>query len=384
MLTSNAFPPQAGKKALKALQKHAKVPCGYAAVNDVRTGKHEDRMDSYVLSETFKYLFLLFSDPADLILNIEDFIFTTEAHLLPLTLGQLGNHTLTVRDQDDQVHMLDYMRSCPSPNKLFPETVRRPLRDLVTGVCPRISSAKRLRAADFQASNTDHLRTVYDMGITMVSLGEGKVQLLHSFHNAKSPEDAERGLIFMQEMVELSKSNSIPNTQLQAVAFKREGDQELHILEAGPSHFGMELVNDMSIEQRAVFAKPSKMCSALKNVDEIRGKIVIMERGDCTFVDKARRAQSAGAVAAIVFDNTPNTSINNQQMFAMSGDGRDDVQIPVVFLFTKEAEQLIAAVKKQPSLELTLMSVTGLKEKLAKQRADTLKTDKKSASKATP
>lgn len=86
---------QAGKKALKALQKHARVPCGYAAVNDVRTGKHEDRMDSYVLSETFKYLFLLFSDPADLILNIEDFIFTTEAHLLPLTLGQLGNHTFS-------------------------------------------------------------------------------------------------------------------------------------------------------------------------------------------------------------------------------------------------------------------------------------------------
>lgn len=79
--------------------------------------------------------------------------------------------------------MLDFMRSCPSPNKLFPETVRRPLRDLVTGVCPRISSAKRLRAADFQASNADHLRTVYDMGITMVSLGEGKVQLLHSFYN---------------------------------------------------------------------------------------------------------------------------------------------------------------------------------------------------------
>uniref|UniRef100_A0A1S4GZW9 alpha-1,2-Mannosidase n=2 Tax=Anopheles gambiae TaxID=7165 RepID=A0A1S4GZW9_ANOGA len=374
----------AGKKALKALQKHARVPCGYAAVNDVRTGKHEDRMDSYVLSETFKYLFLLFSDPADLILNIEDFIFTTEAHLLPLTLGQLGNHTFTgVRDQDEQVHMLDYMRSCPSPNKLFPETVRRPLRDLVTGVCPRISSAKRLRAADFQASNTDHLRTVYDMGITMVSLGEGKVQLLHSFHNAKSPEDAERGLIFMQEMVELSNSNSIPNTQLQAVAYKREGEREMRILEAGPSHFGMELVNDLAVVQRAVFAKPAKVCSALKNAEDIRGKIVIIERGECTFVDKARRVESAGAVAAIVIDNTPNTSINNQQMFAMSGDGRDDVLIPVVFLFTKEAEQLIKAIKEQPSLELTLMSVTALKEKLA--RASITKTDTKSSdSKVTP
>ena len=78
---------------------------------------------------------------------------------------------------------MDYMRTCPSPNKLFPETVRRPLRDLVTGVCPRVSSAKRLRAHDFQASNADHLRAVYDMGITMVSLGDGKVQLLHSFYN---------------------------------------------------------------------------------------------------------------------------------------------------------------------------------------------------------
>lgn len=84
---------QVGKKALKALQQYAKVPCGYAAVNDVRTGKHEDRMDSFVLSETFKYLYLLFTEPQDLILNIDEFVFTTEAHLLPLSLAQLGNST---------------------------------------------------------------------------------------------------------------------------------------------------------------------------------------------------------------------------------------------------------------------------------------------------
>uniref|UniRef100_A0A1Q3G2S9 alpha-1,2-Mannosidase n=1 Tax=Culex tarsalis TaxID=7177 RepID=A0A1Q3G2S9_CULTA len=345
---------QAGKKALKALQKHARVPCGYAAVNDVRTGKHEDRMDSYVLSETFKYLYLLFSDPSDLLLNIENFIFTTEAHLLPLTLGQLGNHTFNIKDHEEG-GMLDFMRSCPSPNKLFPETVRRPLRDLVTGVCPRISSAKRLRAADFQASNADHLRTVYDMGITMVSLGEGKVQLLHSFYNAKSPEDAERGLVFMQEMVELSKSNTIPKTQLQEVSFQGS-EGEPRALKAGPSHFGPELTGDMTVVQRVVFANPAKVCTSLKNVQELRGRIAVIERGDCTFVDKARRVQVAGAVAAIVYDNTPNTSIDNQQMFAMSGDGRDDVKIPVVFLFTKEAEVLRAAIRANPELEVTLRS----------------------------
>lgn len=374
---------QAGKKALKALQKHAKVPCGYAAVNDVRTGKHEDRMDSYVLSETFKYLYLLFSDPSDLLLNIENFIFTTEAHLLPLTLGQLGNHTFNIKEHEEG-NMLDFMRSCPSPNKLFPETVRRPLRDLVTGVCPRISGAKRLRAADFQASNADHLRTVYDMGITMVSLGDGKVQLLHNFYNAKSPEDAERGLVFMQEMVELSKSNAIPKTQLQEVSFQRNGD-ELQVLKAGPSHFGPELTGDMSISQRAVFSNPSKLCTSLKNSRELNGRIAIVERGDCTFVDKARRVQAAGSVAAIVFDNTPNTSIDNQQMFAMSGDGRDDVKIPVVFLFTREAEVLIAAIRADPSLEITLRAVKELSDLHYDAAADeTKETSRKTGTKTDP
>lgn len=84
---------QVAKKALKALQKHARVECGFAAVNDLRTGKHEDRMDSFVLSETIKYLFLIFADPSELILDLDNFIFTTEAHLLPLSLGQLTNVT---------------------------------------------------------------------------------------------------------------------------------------------------------------------------------------------------------------------------------------------------------------------------------------------------
>ena len=45
------------------------------------------RMDSFVLAETFKYLYLLFSEKADLIIDIDDYVFSTEAHLLPLTLS---------------------------------------------------------------------------------------------------------------------------------------------------------------------------------------------------------------------------------------------------------------------------------------------------------
>jgi mannosidase alpha-like ER degradation enhancer 3 len=35
---------QVGKHALRSLQTYARVPCGYAAVKDVRTSVHEDRL----------------------------------------------------------------------------------------------------------------------------------------------------------------------------------------------------------------------------------------------------------------------------------------------------------------------------------------------------
>ena len=56
-------------------------------------------MDSYVLAETFKYLYLLFSEPEDLVVDIDDYIFTTEAHLLPLSLSIHANATNNTQEQ---------------------------------------------------------------------------------------------------------------------------------------------------------------------------------------------------------------------------------------------------------------------------------------------
>ncbi|XP_053957451.1 ER degradation-enhancing alpha-mannosidase-like protein 3 isoform X2 [Anastrepha ludens] len=359
---------QVGKKALKTLQKYARVPCGYAAVNDVRTGKHEDRMDSFVLSETFKYLFLLFSEPQDLLVNVDEFIFTTEAHLLPLTIAQLGNTTFSFR-QTDEHNMLDFMRTCPNSNKLFPEKIRKPLRNFITGSCPRAPIGKRLRALDFQASNADHLRAIYDMGITMVSLGDGKVRLFHSFYNAKSPEDGEMGLLFMQEMLELTKIQSMNQlAQLQAVAYSVDGNSnEWTALMAGPSHFSPELVGDQFVEGELIFATPFRACNVLTNSAEISGKVLIAERGDCTFVSKARLAQSAGALALIVCDNVPGSSGETQPMFAMSGDGTNDVTIPVVFMYSLEFNKLANIMERKQKLNVRIMQMIEFKRwKLAK------------------
>ena len=54
-------------------------------------------MDSFVLAETFKYLYLLFEEEENLSIDLSQYIFTTEAHILPLSLA---NHTAAAAGSD--------------------------------------------------------------------------------------------------------------------------------------------------------------------------------------------------------------------------------------------------------------------------------------------
>lgn len=71
-------------------------------------------MDSFFLAEMFKYLYLLFSEKSQVPINIDDYIFTTEAHLLPVSLSSTqppcqGNQT---------VRSAFTAPSCPQPPQL--------------------------------------------------------------------------------------------------------------------------------------------------------------------------------------------------------------------------------------------------------------------------
>jgi hypothetical protein len=68
-------------------------------------------------------------------------------------------------------------------------------------------------------------------------------------------------------------------------------------------------------------------------------------------VFQARRVEAAGAVGVVVLDNSGGGS---SALFAMSGDGKDDVRIPVLFLLQQDALQLLQAVSLDPELEVTL------------------------------
>ena len=80
--TGHPFYVKVGERVVANLQKYARVPCGFTSVG-VRDLRKDDRMDSYFLSETLKYLYLLFSDTHWV--SPDDQMFTTEAHLLPFS-----------------------------------------------------------------------------------------------------------------------------------------------------------------------------------------------------------------------------------------------------------------------------------------------------------
>jgi mannosidase alpha-like ER degradation enhancer 2 len=72
-----------GRVFLRDLEMHCRTDDGYAAISDVRTMEKRDRMESYFLAETMKYLYLLFA-PEDA-LALEQVTINTEAHPLRRT-----------------------------------------------------------------------------------------------------------------------------------------------------------------------------------------------------------------------------------------------------------------------------------------------------------
>lgn len=69
-------------KIFMAIRDYAFVEGGYTTIQDIDYPIviYEDTMDSYFLSETLKYLYLIFSD--DSVISLDEYVFTTQAHFL--------------------------------------------------------------------------------------------------------------------------------------------------------------------------------------------------------------------------------------------------------------------------------------------------------------
>jgi hypothetical protein len=75
-------------------------------------------------------------------------------------------------------------------------------------------------------------------------------------------------------------------------------------------------------------------CTAISNPGAIVGRIALIDRGSCMFVVKARNAQNAGAIAAIIVDNTVASSPNPL------GGTDPSIHIPVVSITKADGDLL--------------------------------------------
>lgn len=79
---------QIGARILQQLMTTFKAECGLNGIQDIRKGYSQDRMESFVMSETLKYLYLLFDTENDVFIhntNVmagKSWVFSTEAHPL--------------------------------------------------------------------------------------------------------------------------------------------------------------------------------------------------------------------------------------------------------------------------------------------------------------
>jgi hypothetical protein len=74
-----------GWKIFKAFQKYCKISTGgYSSIKSVVRMPivFKDKMESFWLAETLKYLYLLFSD--DAVISLDKWVLNTEAHPLPI------------------------------------------------------------------------------------------------------------------------------------------------------------------------------------------------------------------------------------------------------------------------------------------------------------
>lgn len=202
---------------MDSINEYVKVPCGFAALKDIRTMIKEDQMESFVLSETFKYLYMIFTEPEELLFDPDHYVLTTEAHFLPLSMGEHTEKRENPRRmilRSDEPKQKNYVCANPIDFTKLPtereeaQLIRERTKILlgefrsgptVVGTSMNCESpwvhvvglqsseywfrAERIRAWAFSASNQEHIKQLAQMGIQIVTHDDGRLHLSHQSIN---------------------------------------------------------------------------------------------------------------------------------------------------------------------------------------------------------
>ncbi|KAF1364244.1 hypothetical protein EJ07DRAFT_100179 [Lizonia empirigonia] len=110
-----------GEMTLRDIKRRCWTKCGWAGLQDIRTGELSDRMESFFLGETAKYLFLLF-DPSHPLNTIDaPYVFTTEGH--PLIIPKRLRPAKAQRQTAPLPQWQPAPATCPLPPAILPFSI---------------------------------------------------------------------------------------------------------------------------------------------------------------------------------------------------------------------------------------------------------------------
>jgi mannosidase alpha-like ER degradation enhancer 1 len=327
-----------GVRMFWSLENVSRVEHGYASIRDVNTGEVEDHMSSFFLSETTKYLYLLFDD--DNFAHSSQYLFTTEGHLVPFSSAIQAKYGDDSRFGDGQGPLHEGTRKCPMHKFTAAKSVWKGLdmRNENRGttssnavhVCkPMVPKAQAAPVAITMGEGSFHVAHNDGETVTLRNLGTSLVEMVNA-HKGRREH-----LVFHSEGVVRFFVSHGGHTVLAMGSYFGPLPGMQSTLKEAVAAEDFAASGELSVSADFVKAIPGDACRELEEPDRYDGKIVYVVRGDCTFVTKVSLLQAAGAVGVVIGD------VWEDSLFLISRDGTDrPIHIPV-FTVDKDTAVLL-------------------------------------------
>ncbi|KAG4081287.1 glycoside hydrolase [Neocallimastix lanati (nom. inval.)] len=335
-----------GEMILYDIENFCKTECGYAQLNPLTSLKKEDRMESFFISESLKYLYLLFDEDNRINKEFTNSVFTTEGHFLLLPHSVYHN-----KNYENSSHLnseYDSKGKCPYMvfhlgKPLISDNEKMKIFTLVNKVTPReeLLYTNPVCPIDIKKESIDlHVKsdndkdqenyppfkiiekpkyyvinTLYNVDIEITKFGTS-TQLMTKINKIKL--NLNKNVYIIMEGIEFLLSPDAFQDNLKIYNLKCNKI----MITAAKAIYGPQLnaeqvwdMNIIPIFKNSNYSNPSlaEGCSEYspKYKEIIKGKVIMVSRGSCFFSEKTKYAMKAGA-AGIIIANT------NNQIYTMS------------------------------------------------------------------
>ncbi|XP_062208703.1 signal peptide peptidase-like 3 [Phragmites australis] len=128
-----------------------------------------------------------------------------------------------------------------------------------------------------------------------------------------------------------------------------DGD-ERNSLTGITARFGQILPDIASDSQKQQAVVPSPRSSCAKSSAQLANSVAVAERGECTFLEKAKTAESGGAAALLLINDVDDL----QKMVCTDKDPPPDITIPVVMVSQSAGFKILSAIEDGAKVDILM------------------------------